>query len=125
MTSTDAHLEAQIREIRTALIGLDGKNGLRGELRAFIDRYDQRDGDVKAWQKSVEDRWNTYLQIERQTTCYGAAKLDEYIKQDEKRREDRRKTDITAIEYKKAIVVAFIASFSSIFVAILSLFVRK
>jgi hypothetical protein len=121
----DAHLEAEIREIRTALIGLDGKNGLRGELRAFIDRHDQRDGDIKSWQKSVEDRWNTYIQTERQATCYGSAKLDEYIKQEEKRREDRRKTDITAIEYRKAIVVAFIASLSSITVAILSLFFRK
>lgn len=40
---TNTELQTEIREIRVALIGIDGKNGLRGELRDFIDRYDARD----------------------------------------------------------------------------------
>jgi hypothetical protein len=124
VTAKDAQLEAQIREIRTALIGIDGQNGLRGELRDFLKRYEARDDEVREWQKAVEDRWNNYIQYERVQTCHGAAQLNEYIKQEEKRRAERRQTDVTAIEYKKAINVAFITSMASIVVALLTIFFK-
>lgn len=118
-------VEQQIAEIRTALIGIDGRNGLRGELRDFIKRYEERDSEIREWQKAVEDRWNSYLQTERKETCYGSARLEEYISQEEKRRTERRQADVTAIEYKKAINVAFITSMASIIVAILTIFFRR
>lgn len=124
MTARDAQLEAQIREIRTALIGIDGQNGLRGELRDFLKRYEARDDEVREWQKAVEDRWNNYIQSERIQTCHGAAQLNEYIKQEEKRRSERRQTDITAVEFKKAITVALITSMASVLVAVLSILAK-
>jgi len=124
MTARDAQLEAQIREIRTALIGIDGQNGLRGELRDFLKRYEARDMEVREWQKAVEDRWNNYIRSERVQTCYGAAQLDEYIQQEEKRRAERRQTDITAVEFRKAVTVALITSMASVIVAILSILAK-
>jgi len=124
MTAQDAHLEAEIRELRTAIIGIDGRNGLRGELREFMKRVDERDEDIRQWQKAVEDRWNKYLQEDREATCYGTERLEEYIKQEEKRRSERRQTDVTAIEYKKAINVALITSMASIVVALITIFVK-
>jgi hypothetical protein len=121
MTERDVQLEAQIREIRTALIGIDGQNGLRGELRDFLKRYEARDGEVREWQKAVEDRWNNYIQAEREETCYGSARLDKYIKDEEKRRNERRQTDITAVEFRKAVTVALITSMASVIVAVLSI----
>ena len=37
-----ADLRGDVKEIRTAVIGIDGKNGIRGELRDFIILMDKR-----------------------------------------------------------------------------------
>jgi hypothetical protein len=121
MTERDAQLEVQIREIRTALVGIDGQNGLRGELREFLKRYESRDGEVREWQKAVEDRWNNYIQTEREETCYGSAQLNEYLKEEEKQHNERRQTNITAVDFRKAVSVALITSMASVIVAVLSI----
>ena len=38
-----AELETAIREIKTDIIGVTGRNGLRGEFKAFQERADERE----------------------------------------------------------------------------------
>lgn len=114
-------LWSAIIEIRTALVGIDGTNGLRGEFRDFVKKADTRDVEIRRWQKEVEERWNKYLSQERITTCIGSKRLESYIEEEKQKREERRKTDVTAVEYKKAVTVALITSMSSIVVAIASI----
>ena len=114
-------LWSAVVEIRTALVGIDGSNGLRGELRDFISETRNRDLEISKWQEKVEEQWTHYLTNDRAATCIGAKRLEAYIEAQKERTSERRAIDVTVIEYKKAINVALITSMSSIFVAIASI----
>lgn len=72
------NLKTELKEIRTALLGIDNKNGLRGELRKYIeenkerlDKLEKLIEDAYEWQSKIEQRFTNYLYKERKETCYG------------------------------------------------------
>lgn len=117
-----------VRELRTALVGLDGTNGLRGELREFIERF-EKDHSVRLG--SLEDRveegisYGKHLyEVARHQPggCIGKSALDRYVSDLDAK--DKRSTDLS-IEIRKSrlamvasIMVALITSAGSIFVAL-------
>jgi len=116
-----------VRELRVALVGIDGTNGLRGELREFIERFE---ADHAKRLSDVEDRveegiaYGKHLyEVARHQpgACIGKAALDSYIAQMEAK--DKRSTDLS-IEIGKsrqamlaAILVAVITSLTSLAIA--------
>lgn len=106
-----ADLRGEVREIRTALVGIDGQNGLRGEVRAFMetiqkqdrrleekivaqekainDRLDEQDAvlqeiTTKTTERieKIEDSFMHYKEVERVSTCQGQKILDDHIYND-------------------------------------------
>lgn len=105
-------LEGDVREIRTALIGIDGSNGLRGELRAWVesmtDRLDQQDVMLTkrvAWENSFEAQLNLYLNKTRGETCIGKQALAAYVEElehkIEEKKQERRAADTTLLNIEK------------------------
>lgn len=79
-----------VLELRTALIGLDGKNGLRGEFREFasdmerrMTKQDEALEELAKWRGEASNAMDTYLKHGRQATCFGIAALEEYKKAEE------------------------------------------
>lgn len=130
-------LRGDVKELRTALVGIDGRNGLRGELRTFIEesrthmaKLDEMMKDAYEWQAESEQRFRHYLDVERKETCYGAELLQEYKdEQDqiiEDSRERRRHSDELLVELEKqriasrqVLAVAVITAIASIVVALI------
>jgi hypothetical protein len=107
-----AKLEGDVREIRTALIGIDGTNGLRGELRTWVEsmstRLDQQDSMLTRrveWETSLEAQFSLYLNKTRGETCIGKKALEEYeeelAKKLEERKQERRAADTTMVSLEK------------------------
>ena len=126
-------LRGDVKELRTAIVGIDGHNGLRGELRDFLKRFD-------VWQQQSEERtsavearveegiaWGKHLwEVDRHEPggCLGIEALNQYRKELDAK--DRRKEDLS-IELRKsrqamlaAIIVAMLTSAASIIVALIS-----
>lgn len=108
-----AQLEGMIKEVRTALIGIDGTNGLRGEFREWTTviakRLDEQDTQLTRaaeFEQEVETRFATYINKTREETCIGKVALEEYIEVATKEKEDqqqgRRASDTLAVDLKKA-----------------------
>lgn len=132
-----AEMKGEIKELKTALIGIDGKNGLRGELRSYMEQEDERMrklesmiADSYAWQSKTEQEFRHYLDVERKETCYGAELLDEYIKEQEAIKKDslerRRHADELIVELEKQkiatrgiMIAATITAIASLITAIL------
>ena len=130
-------LRGDVRELRTALVGIDGRNGLRGELRAYIEESRQHmaklDEMVKGayeWQAESEQRFRRDINVERKETCYGAELLQEYKEEQaqitEDSRERRRHSDELLVELEKqriasrqVLAVAVITAIASIVVALI------
>jgi len=130
-------LRGDVKELRTALVGIDGRNGLRGELRAFIEenrqhvaQLDEMMKGAYEWQAETEQRFRHYLDVERRETCYGAELLDEYIKEQEAIKKDslerRRHADELIVELEKQkiatrgiMIAATITAVASLITAIL------
>jgi len=119
-----------VRELRVALVGLHGDNGLRGELRAFMDKFENDHGArLQAVEARVEegiDYGKHLYEVARHQpgACIGKAALDAYVAGIETK--ERRTTDLS-IEIGKsrramlaAILVAVITSMTSLAVALIS-----
>jgi len=119
-----------VRELRVAIVGLNGDNGLRGELRAFIERFESDHSlRLQAVEARVEEgiEYGKHLyEVERHQpgACIGKAALDAYVAEIETK--ERRTTDLS-IEIGKsrramlaAILVAVITSMTSLAVALIS-----
>lgn len=74
-----------ITEIRTALIGIDGRNGIRGELLSL--KEDMKEQIASIIQVNVEQdkaietlhtSLKEYIDVTRPATCIGKQALDEY-----------------------------------------------
>lgn len=124
--------EQSIAEIRTALVGIDGKNGLRGELRTLTARVDKMAEELSTFKHDIEHVWQEYLLQRREDTCYGKAELQKYIEEQDriqkKRTEEHRESDKTMItletarlDYEKTIKAERMRSFVSIIVAIIAM----
>lgn len=130
-----ADLRGEVREIRTALVGIDGQNGLRGEVRAFMleiqqqdrrledriieqekalnDRLDEQDAILQEiWSKTaervqaVEKRLEHYLEVEREDTCIGKKFFDEHLYEDHvKPKQEEAPVKVAKIQSRGQIVV--------------------
>lgn len=130
-------LRGDVKELRTALVGIDGRNGLRGELRTFIEesrqhmaKLDEMMRGAYEWQAETEQRFRHYLDVERKETCYGAELLNGYIQEQEKIKDDnmerRRHSDQLMVELEKQkiatrgiMIAATITAVASLVTAIL------
>jgi hypothetical protein len=88
-----ADVRGELREVKTAMVGIDGKNGLRGELKEFMrvlgGRLDSQDEKLEEiadaqsesgnWKQLIESRLNNYMLFERAATCHGKSALDSYL----------------------------------------------
>lgn len=121
-------VNGDVKALSVALVGMNGDNGLRGELREFIRKFD---ADHAVRLNAVENRveegisyGNRLWEVERHQpgACIGKAALDEYI--EGVHAQERRSTDLS-IELRKsrlamvaAILVALISAGASVFVAL-------
>lgn len=108
-----AQLEGVVKEVRAALIGIDGTNGLRGEFRdwsANIDsRLDKQDvllHRASEFEQEVETRFQTYIHKTRHETCIGKALLDEHkatlARKEAEQVERIKASDALAVDLRKA-----------------------
>jgi len=124
-----ARLEGDIKNLTTAVIGIDGNNGLRGELREFMAQIGRRMESQEDYQEKLSRDLQHYLDVGRAETCIGKAALEDYVSQvkiDEQKIVDamatREKRDQTfELEIKKsritmltAIIVAALAATATI-----------
>jgi hypothetical protein len=132
-------LRGEIRTLSAALIGIDGSNGIRGEMRSFISdskeqtsKFEKLIEDIYSWQAKTEQRFQHYIEHEREATCIGVRALEEYKADQEKEHhesvERRRQNDQLTVELKKAelsvrtaIRTSVISSATAIIVAVLAL----
>jgi hypothetical protein len=125
-----ADIRGDVTRIETALIGIDGKNGIRGELREFMAqmgvRMSSQDGMLKiitdnmvqydTFQRGVETRLETYMKFERIATCHGKSELNKYLESLEKENNEVRKSRIAMTA---GIVVALISAAASIIAGVI------
>ena len=130
-------LRGDVKELRTTIVGIDGRNGLRGELRTFMEesrqhmaKLDEMMKGAYEWQAGTEQRIRHYIDVERKETCYGAELLDEYIKEQDAIKKDslerRRHADTLVMELEKqkiatrgVMIAAVIAALASLATAII------
>jgi len=121
-------VNGDVKALSVALVGMNGDNGLRGELREFIRKFDAdhavRLGDLEEQVASGIAEGRRLYEVERHKPgeCIGKAALDEYVAGINAR--ERRSTDLS-IELRKsrlamvaAILVALISAGASVFVAL-------
>lgn len=124
-------VNGDVKALSVALVGIDGGNGLRGELREFLHRF-ENDHSVRL--TKVEDRVEEGIEYGRRLydverhkpgECIGKAALDKYVAELEAK-QDRE--DAMTVEMKKsrdamlaAVVAAVITSAASIIVAFIGI----
>lgn len=131
-------LWSAVHRIEVALTGIDGKNGLRGELRAFqestqdhLTEQDKKLEHIERWKDAMEARFDSYLKHERAATCVGKKALEDYIAEkkaeEEARLKERRASDEALIDIRKfktttivTIVLALLAAISGLGSSIIS-----
>ena len=125
-----ADVRGEVKELRTSLVGLDGDNGLRGELREFMAqmgvRMSSQDGMLKVisdnmvrydqFQHGVEVRLDNYMRFERIATCHGKSALNTYLASLEADNVEIKKERIAMT---KAVIVAVIGSSGAFVTALL------
>ena len=84
-------LFSEINSLRTSVIGIDGQNGLRGELRGFtikmeqrMDKQDKALNELNDWRNETSHALTEFITYSRRDTCYGIKALNEYKKEKEK-----------------------------------------
>ena len=84
-------LFSEINSLRTSVIGIDGQNGLRGELRGFtikmeqrMDKQDKALNELNDWRNETAHALTEFITYSRRDTCYGIKALNEYKKEREK-----------------------------------------
>jgi len=84
-------LFSEINSLRTSVIGIDGQNGLRGELRGFtikmeqrMDKQDKALNELNDWRNETSYALTEFITYSRRDTCYGIKALNEYKKEKEK-----------------------------------------
>ena len=85
-----ADIRGDVKALSVALVGYDGKNGLRGEFREFasdmerrMTKQDEALEELARWRSDASNAMDTYLKHGRRATCYGVAALEEYKKAEE------------------------------------------
>lgn len=112
--------EGKVNAVMLILTGVDGSNGIRGDVRELKVQHERLEGEVRRLEKWGSDLWN----IERPANCLGeaaVARLREDI-------ETQRVADTNlALEMRKlrtttwsVLAVALIGAASSIAVAVIT-----
>lgn len=117
-------LNGDVRELRVALVGIDSTNGLRGELRSFIEKFD---ADHAVRLKDVEDRVEEgialgkhlyHIERHKPGECIGKAALDAHLASIEVKEKKIADRDKYLIAMMGSMAVALITSAASVFVAL-------
>ena len=62
-----AKLYTDLAELRTAMIGIDGKNGLRGEFKSYSDQTEQRIRDINHNVRDLHHKFEHFYTESRET----------------------------------------------------------
>lgn len=118
-------LFSEINSLRTSVIGIDGQNGLRGELRGFtikmeqrMDKQDKALNELNDWRNETSHVLTEFITYSRRDTCYGIKALNEYKKEREKELQamkehqtELKKARLTTIS---AVIVALITAVAGV-----------
>lgn len=125
-------LFSEINSLRTSVIGIDGQNGLRGELRGFtikmeqrMDKQDKALNELNDWRNETSHALTEFITYSRRDTCYGIKALNEYKKEKDK---ERQETKEHQTELKKArlttmsaVIVALLTAIASVLPTLIEL----
>lgn len=95
-----------LSELKTTLIGIDGTNGVRGDLRKLEARVDMQEEDSQALRQDLRH----YLDIERENTCLGVRAVAEHIEESKKMAEEDAKLKVAQVGASATVEVARITS---------------
>ena len=118
-------LFSEINSLRTSVIGIDGQNGLRGELRGFtikmeqrMDKQDKTLNELNEWRNETSHAITEFITYSRRDTCYGIKALNEYKKEREEEYQaikehqtELKKARLTTIS---AVIVALITAVAGV-----------
>lgn len=90
-----AEIRENVAKIMSTLIGVDGNNGLRSDIRKLTERLEQVEEDEDNHRKEIQH----YIDVQRKIDCFGLA---EFKRRDELAREETKEGN----EVKVAVIGA-------------------
>lgn len=125
-------LFSEINSLRTSVIGIDGQNGLRGELRGFtikmeqrMDKQDKALNELNDWRNETSHALTEFITYSRRDTCYGIKALNEYKKEREKEsqaiKEHQTELKKARLTTMSAVIVALLTAIASVLPTLIEL----
>ena len=125
-------LFSEINSLRTSVIGIDGQNGLRGELRGFtikmeqrMDKQDKALNELNDWRNETAHALTEFITYSRRDTCYGIKALNEYKKEREKEsqamKEHQTELKKARLTTMSAVIVALLTAIASVLPTLIEL----
>lgn len=125
-------LFSEINSLRTSVIGIDGQNGLRGELRGFtikmeqrMDKQDKALNELNDWRNETSHVLTEFITYSRRDTCYGIKALNEYKKEREKEsqamKEHQTELKKARLTTMSAVIVALLTAIASVLPTLIEL----
>lgn len=125
-------LFSEINSLRTSVIGIDGQNGLRGELRGFtikmeqrMDKQDKALNELNDWRNETSHALTEFITYSRRDTCYGIKALNEYKKEKEKEfqavKEHQTELKKARLTTMSAVIVALITAIAGVLPTLIEL----
>lgn len=125
-------LFSEINSLRTSVIGIDGQNGLRGELRGFtikmeqrMDKQDKALNELNDWRNETSHALTEFITYSRRDTCYGIKALNEYKKEKEKEfqavKEHQTELKKARLTTMSAVIIALITAIAGVLPTLIEL----
>ena len=125
-------LFSEINSLRTSVIGIDGQNGLRGELRGFtikmeqrMDKQDKALKELNDWRNETSHALTEFITYSRRDTCYGIKALNEYKKEKDKEcqeiKEHQTELKKARLTTMSAVIVALITAIAGVLPTLIEL----
>jgi hypothetical protein len=125
-------LFSEINSLRTSVIGIDGQNGLRGELRGFtikmeqrMDKQDKALKELNDWRNETSHALTEFITYSRRDTCYGIKALNEYKKEKDKEcqeiKEHQTELKKARLTTMSAVIVALLTAIASVLPTLIEL----
>lgn len=125
-------LFSEINSLRTSVIGIDGQNGLRGELRGFtikmeqrMDKQDKALNELNDWRNETSHALTEFITYSRRDTCYGIKALNEYKKEKDKKcqeiKEHQTELKKARLTTMSAVIVALLTAIASVLPTLIEL----
>lgn len=125
-------LFSEINSLRTSVIGIDGQNGLRGELRGFtikmeqrMDKQDKALKELNEWRNETSHALTEFITYSRRDTCYGIKALNEYKKEREEEcqamKEHQTELKKARLTTMSAVIVALLTAIASVLPTLIEL----